>query len=522
MIRKRMLVVSGALILLAAACATMKETTPTDRITLDKPVHFSTPDGGDIVAPAGTYRIEAGEEARLRLTPTEAKGDTSPLIVAALALPHEVPIESGVALSVPNGEDEHHVVLLMPEGKGLDAGGTYSGTRARGGGIAALSMVQVQTALLQQRPLVRDPRLPPRATGPSDFDLAYAYAPIHYQDTDSTNYRADYVTRFDYDGNMVATDNWENLTKFPLAAYAYYSVVESCTHWFISYGFFHPRDWTDSAADQEHENDMEGLLTIVRKDGTPYGKLEGMITVYHLDFFSFTPAASPLRNGHENIDGRLTLQQYDGAWRPLTVQQAKGHGLKAFPFTSDFRGNANEDGIIYFPSRARAEVPASGNDRHVDYMLLDFFAPGGLWQRQLDEAPLSRNQAATFAKWGAIKGDGGGGCGSGITVTCATDSPHPPWGWDDHDDGPSYVGEMALDPAHLVAHYFTGLGNFSTQYLRNRYASDLKARGYRHGNVPRGWSKEVPGQFGQTIMLDDRTDRVNLDELFTRLTTTCP
>jgi hypothetical protein len=155
-------------------------------------------------------------------------------------------------------------------------------------------------------------------------------------------------------------------------------------------------------------------------------------------------------------------------------------------------------------------------------MLIDFFAPGGLWQRQLDEAPLSRNQAATFAKWGAIKGDGGGGCGSGITVTCATDSPHPPWGWDDHDDGPSYVGEMALDPAHLTAHYFTGLGSFSMKYLRNRYASDLKARGYRHGNVPRGWSKEVSGQFGQTVVLDDRTDRVNLDELFTRLTPTCP
>src|SRR5437867_4297113 len=164
----------------------------------------------------------------------------------------------------------------------------------------------------------------------------------------------------------MASDNWENLTKFPLAAHAYYSVVETCTHWFISYGFFHPRDWADSALDQEHENDMEGLLTIVRKDGTPYGRLEGMITVYHLDFFSYTPPSSPLRNGHENIDGTLRLQQYDGAWRPLTVQQAKGHGLKAFPYTSDFHGNPNEDGIIYFPSRTTAGAPTSGNDRHDD------------------------------------------------------------------------------------------------------------------------------------------------------------
>ena len=222
--------------------------------------------------------------------------------------------------------------------------------------------------LPQQGAVVRDHRTLPVGKIPNDFELAYYHAPIHYQDTDSSNYRADYITRFDYDGNMVASDNWENLTKVPQPAHAYFSVVETCTHWYIAYGFFHPRDWTDSSMDQEHENDMEGLLTIVRKDGSPYGKLEGIITVFHLDFFSFTPPGSPFRNGHENIDGTLTLQQYEGSWRPLTVQQAKGHGLKAFPFTSDFQGKPNQDGIIYYPSRVNAGVPTSGNDRHVDYM----------------------------------------------------------------------------------------------------------------------------------------------------------
>ena len=58
--------------------------------------------------------------------------------------------------------------------------------------------------------------------------------------------------------------------------------------------FFHPRDWTDSSFDQEHENDMEGLLSIVRKDGTPYGRLEGMVTVFHNDFYSFVSPGSQL------------------------------------------------------------------------------------------------------------------------------------------------------------------------------------------------------------------------------------
>ena len=80
---------------------------------------------------------------------------------------------------------------------------------------------------------------------------------------------------------------------------------------------------------------------------------------------------------------------------------------------------------------------------------------------------------------------------------------------------------MALDPAHLVAHYFSGLGTFSTKYVRNRYITDLKNRGYRHGNVPRGWSKEILVQ-NQVQVLDDRTDRINIDELYTKLTTVCP
>ena len=379
--RQRLCAMGAALVLLTGACATIQDKPATDSITLEKPVHFSAPDGTDIVAASGAYTIEATEDRALRLIPSESVSGTTPLIVAAMALPHEQPIESRVALSVPNGEDEHHVVLLLPDGKGLDAGGTYSGLRSRGGSIAPLSIVQLQAALLQQGDVIK--------RRPSDFDLAYAYAPIHYQDTNSDNYRADYVTRFDYDGNMIATDNWEHLTNFPLAAHVYYSVVETCTHWFVTYGFFHPRDWTNGNA-EEHENDMEGLLTIVRKDGTPYGRLEGMITVFHLEFFSYIPPGSPLRNGHENIDGTLTMQAYDGSFHPLSNQEDKGHGVKAFPHAGNFLSGNGGDGIIYFPSRIRAEVPASGNDRHVDYRLIDFFAftPDGLWQRQLNEAPL--------------------------------------------------------------------------------------------------------------------------------------
>jgi len=155
MIRQRLLVMSAALVLLTGACATIQDRATTDSITLDKPVHFLAPDGNDIIAASGTYRIEALEDRALRLIPSEAVSGTTPLIVVAMALPHEQPIESRVALSVPNGEDEHHIVLLLPDGKGWDAGGTYSAVRPRGWNPTPLLLELIEKALKQKEKPVR-------------------------------------------------------------------------------------------------------------------------------------------------------------------------------------------------------------------------------------------------------------------------------------------------------------------------------------------------------------------------------
>lgn len=229
---------------------------------------------------------------------------------------------------------------------------------------------------------------------------------------------------------------------------------------------------------------------VVRKNGSTYGALEGMITVFHNDFFSFTPSGSPLSNGSENIDGVVSFEYYQGVNRAKTVQEAKGHGLKAWPYASDFDGGANQDGVIYYPTTGAGNYPASGNDRHVDYRLIDVFASNGLWAHALNDAPLSSSNADTFNQWGNFKGDTGGGCGAGWP-TCKSNGANTPWGWDDHDDGGSYAGEFALDPAHLVDHYFNGLGQFSQHYVHNRYLSDMQATGYSSSYTPRGFSSNL-------------------------------
>jgi hypothetical protein len=72
-----------------------------------------------------------------------------------------------------------------------------------------------------------------------------------------------------------------------------------------------------------------------------------------------------------------------------------------------------------------------------------------------------RANAETFASFGAFRGDNG-----------QDNAANAPWGWDDHDDGSQLLGgEMATDPAKLVAIYFSNLGSFSRAYLRNGYRS---------------------------------------------------
>lgn len=290
--------------------------------------------------------------------------------------------------------------------------------------------------------------------------LALHWAPIHHQDVDPTGGiwtdhslggKSDYITAMDFDGDWIATNNWENTPNFDLNAVGYYSFIESKTHYFITYAFFHPRDWTDvNIGDiDEHENDLEAILTIIQKvDTLPYGQLLGGITVYHKHFYAYKTAESTLIQGQNaGLEStRLTLQDFNGSKHPVTAQQAKGHGLKAHPDVKIESG----DGVIYYPYENLSEEPSSITDNHVPYMLIDMFAPGEIWSQ--------RDNPSFFGSDGKMKGDNGDGGAS------------PPWIWDDADDGEQNIkGEIATDPIKLVKSYFSNLGVYSETYVCNPY-----------------------------------------------------
>jgi hypothetical protein len=306
----------------------------------------------------------------------------------------------------------------------------------------------------------------PAHAAPSRADIALRWAPIHYQDVDATGSHAlggksDYLSRYDYDGDLVGRDNWDNAATSGQAA-VYYDVVETSTHWFITYFFYHARDWVDHPFfEGEHENDGEGLTEMIEKDGSEYGVLRAMVTVAHTDFYSYTPAGSTWTNGGETIDGTVQTQSspHDSFQHPVTAQEVQGHGLKAWPQYS-----INGDGIIYYPSTT-GETPSSGDDRDVQYQLIDIFNGGGMW--------ANRATSSLFVNLGTFAGDDSGDCGVG-TWDCTTDSANAPWGWDDGNDVPAR-GEIATDPAKLSAAYFTVPGSLSRTYTYNPYAGAAAA-----------------------------------------------
>jgi hypothetical protein len=141
---------------------------------------------------------------------------------------------------------------------------------------------------------------------------------------------ADFITSYDFDGDGDASNNWDNASsaRASFAAHAYFTVVETSSHWFVTYLFFHPRDWSSRFLETEHENDAEGLLLAIARDGTRFGGLRAAVTVSHADFYSYVPARSAWTSGREDVDGELRLQSFHGVLHPVTAQQAETHALK--------------------------------------------------------------------------------------------------------------------------------------------------------------------------------------------------
>lgn len=133
--------------------------------------------------------------------------------------------------------------------------------------FALLSLVGSNAHQLSQ---ARVPEFENRGSAPAIEPLTPVverYAPFIYHATERHGGRQDVISNNDFDGDLVGNNNWDNFQKFQLKPTVYYAVLETETHYFISYHLFHPKDWNHFTfwLNDTHENDGENFQVVVRK-----------------------------------------------------------------------------------------------------------------------------------------------------------------------------------------------------------------------------------------------------------------
>jgi hypothetical protein len=284
------------------------------------------------------------------------------------------------------------------------------------------------------------------------YALAYHYAPLIYQGAASDQ---DYITAVDFDGDWIGSNNWENQPTGDLAAYVYYSVVETETHWFLFYSFFHPRDYTPEPCEESdgcHENDLESIQLLVVKDGSPFGRLQAMETLAHGDIYLYV-ADPEVKAGFLPVQGPV---RFEGE-QPIVYVETYGHGIYGHPIPL-------EGGKVIYYAGEEAEAPQGIEDDHVTYRLVSIYET--LWAHR-NEIGRGRAFDRRFIYRGrvlpaALDGDNYG-----------ADKANTPWGYNQAIGEELRRGDWFLDPARALAYHATIAGEFSTRYLYNPYLADL-------------------------------------------------
>ncbi len=195
------------------------------------------------------------------------------------------------------------------------------------------------------------------------LELARRYAPFVYHEIHPTKGRQDLPTRVDFDGDFRGDNNWENFERYSLPPTLYYAVVETESHWFVTYHIFHPRDWSwiRIGVHLTHENDGENLQVVVDKAS---GDVVLLFTQAHYWGRVHAPASTGFGSGSEPL--RDTLVLVDDAGRPdnsgrhaAVYVEAYGHGIYAL---ADSDVVLDDDGHATFENHGRIFYPARPGD----------------------------------------------------------------------------------------------------------------------------------------------------------------
>lgn len=319
-----------------------------------------------------------------------------------------------------------------------------------------------------------------------EYAIAARFAPDFNQIVDRRHRRLDYVTRFDFDGDWQADNNWENAANATIAlpAWVYYSVAETRTHFFIHYVLYHPRDWKGNwltngalqvvklvgrpmvfprwlgleALSLAHENDLEGVLVVVARDGLQ-GRADHVVLVESFSHYRFHTFFAP--GAAEEFSASGKPLELSGE-RPVLFVESRGHGVR-----SQLRPNGHQTVVVY-RFTGRAEAPGRSSQAPVGYNLLPLYDT--LWEHALE--PSRANP--TFSKFrlydkpelSDVFPDGAPRVGTALRGRArGRNRAVAPWGWKNN----GIRGQWFFDPARNLAERLHPRRPFATDYLVNRF-----------------------------------------------------
>lgn len=267
----------------------------------------------------------------------------------------------------------------------------------------------------------------PPISAAAELNVVTHWAPIIFQVdcSDGLTAQQNIFTVVNYDHDWRLNNNWYNLRFYQLDRAMYYSVVESDTHYFISYYQYYPRHVRGG----DHEHDMTGALVAVSKTSDGAGHLDMLLTYSN--------------NKWQKWDGYQV--QLEGGHPALTIS-ASAHEIVA----SGKNDRVLRTDVISVTSSTdylmqRENNNALQGESHAGYRLIPLTQ---LWDHCQDIG-----QGRVFARWGYFDSY------NSVEATA-------PWVWDYHQIN------WLTKPGELIQ-YFKGAPVKSLNYLSNPYQIDI-------------------------------------------------
>lgn len=330
---------------------------------------------------------------------------------------------------------------------------------------------------------------------PDHETLAAEFAPAIFQSLENptgTMVNTDLPTRVDFDGNWKARDNKAAAATTTMKASVYYSVVESKTHWFITYALYYPARH-DKNADKSFEHDFTGIVMVVDKATRSVKVVEGVKVDDGTDtIIAYKPSTSDVAStGQQNnletfdvaelINGRYPLMITSGSheacnWAKSgpTLPAVCRHNVHAF-------SEGATQGVLMTPGEAQTFAQATENaTTNIKEMQYELVPLGELWARRafvgnellwekvsvyepIDLRPAKYNDTEPIVWPNRLVSDEEPSFGK------------PPFAWLKLASETNQ-GQWLFDPAYLLMVRYNFGADFSAEYCVNSFlAIDLRA-----------------------------------------------